>query len=415
MKIFANKSIWKKLVIVFVVINLFTFMAPKPVAASVGGTLAEPICNFLVGVGDGVVNILHKVIMGQDTTLVILDKEEGILEKIGGILLAGLILVAAVAYGVSNPVGAIVAIVGLVVSGVVTGGMIDGGKIFTSIVSYSLNAFSDEVAVPFYTLSPEEIFDGEIGLFNVNFFDTEKLKDSGLRVENYTNMSKEIKNISEEHKENSIEEMNNWLRSNLDSGEKIALASKMESIDKYNIDLIGYIKGGESDIEKNGMGQAQDEITKATYKIQIANISFEYIIKNDITYLDEWGTTYRKEESQSISYTYNNETTNVEGTFTNDSAVNKALWDSLQSKNLTDQIINQYKSEIVNYTDVIIANAYEKSYNERDLIIINEEDLGTTGRTTTYYYKTSSESNAIWYVLKISIVRTSNKSKWRSY
>ena len=50
MKIFANKSIWKKLIILFLVINLFTFIAPKPVAASFGGLLMDPICAFITSV-----------------------------------------------------------------------------------------------------------------------------------------------------------------------------------------------------------------------------------------------------------------------------------------------------------------------------------------------------------------------------
>ena len=50
MKIFANKSIWKKLIILFLVINLFTFIAPKPVAAGIGGELANPIITFVVSI-----------------------------------------------------------------------------------------------------------------------------------------------------------------------------------------------------------------------------------------------------------------------------------------------------------------------------------------------------------------------------
>ncbi len=50
MKIFANKKIWKKIVIIFLIITAFSFTIPKPVEASIGGDLMKPICAFVVGV-----------------------------------------------------------------------------------------------------------------------------------------------------------------------------------------------------------------------------------------------------------------------------------------------------------------------------------------------------------------------------
>ena len=69
MKIFANKSIWKKIVIIFLLIISISFVAPKPSQASVGGELMKPVCDLLVGLGDGVVKIIHIGILGQDNTL----------------------------------------------------------------------------------------------------------------------------------------------------------------------------------------------------------------------------------------------------------------------------------------------------------------------------------------------------------
>ena len=51
MKIFANKSIWKKIVLVLLFITVCAFVAPQPTqAASFGGALMEPICAFLTGI-----------------------------------------------------------------------------------------------------------------------------------------------------------------------------------------------------------------------------------------------------------------------------------------------------------------------------------------------------------------------------
>jgi len=35
MKIFANKNLWKKIVIIFLIINIFNFITPEPVSANI--------------------------------------------------------------------------------------------------------------------------------------------------------------------------------------------------------------------------------------------------------------------------------------------------------------------------------------------------------------------------------------------
>mgnify|MGYP004558364717 FL=1 len=88
MKIFANANIWKKLVIVFLAVLCLAFVAPKNVEAAddhIGGTLMKPICSFVVWFGDGVTNVLHKVLIKQDTTIITVDTNST-LKKIGKIL-----------------------------------------------------------------------------------------------------------------------------------------------------------------------------------------------------------------------------------------------------------------------------------------------------------------------------------------
>ena len=63
-------------------------MAPKNVEAAddhIGGTLMKPICSFVVWFGDGVTNVLHKVLIKQDTTIITVDTNST-LKKIGKIL-----------------------------------------------------------------------------------------------------------------------------------------------------------------------------------------------------------------------------------------------------------------------------------------------------------------------------------------
>ena len=86
MKIFANKKIWKRLVIILLFITVFSFVTPKSVFAddddtTIGGTLMKPICNLLVGLCDGVVNLLHRFIVGEDDTLVRINLTSGFWRK----------------------------------------------------------------------------------------------------------------------------------------------------------------------------------------------------------------------------------------------------------------------------------------------------------------------------------------------
>ena len=97
MKIFANLNFLKK---ILVILTLFTSMAvvvPKPVQASIGGELMSPICDVLVGIGDGVINILHKYTVKQQITMIRVSTQDNILETIFKIAAVILAVVAAIA------------------------------------------------------------------------------------------------------------------------------------------------------------------------------------------------------------------------------------------------------------------------------------------------------------------------------
>ena len=87
MGIFANRRIWKKLVIVLLLITIFAFVVPQSVQASdddetsIGGTLMKPICNLLVGLCDGVLNLLHRFVVDSDDTLIRISLSSGWLRK----------------------------------------------------------------------------------------------------------------------------------------------------------------------------------------------------------------------------------------------------------------------------------------------------------------------------------------------
>ena len=66
---------------------------------------------------------------------------------------------------------------------------------YVGLAVYDLDCFGDNICIPVYSISPEEIFKGEIGLFDVNFFtDKKQTKDSELQKA--MGMDKYARNIS---------------------------------------------------------------------------------------------------------------------------------------------------------------------------------------------------------------------------
>lgn len=185
MKIFANKNIWKKIIIAVILMLSFSFIAPEPVAAGIGGTLMEPICDLLVGLGDGFLNVAHNLLLKQGTTLIRVDLNGALLNIFrivisvivfaavmaaaaaltgGGAVLLGSVYAAATstAAGAAATVAAS-AIIANIIPIALTGAYF-GAK------AYSADVFDNEIDLPLYSISPEGIFSNKIPFFDVNFF-----------------------------------------------------------------------------------------------------------------------------------------------------------------------------------------------------------------------------------------------------
>ena len=169
MKIFANKSIWKKIVLIFLVIISISFIAPLPAQASIGGELMKPVCDLLVGLGDGVIKIIHIGILGQDNTL--LRIYEGGLGTFVNIVLK----VAAIAVAICTLTMVLPALPELIAAGGILGGIggavdtLGKGLVIAGVMFFASGAFSNQVVLPLYSISPEEIFRNKIPVFDVNF------------------------------------------------------------------------------------------------------------------------------------------------------------------------------------------------------------------------------------------------------
>ncbi len=191
MKFFTNKSIWSKIVIVLVMILLLQFCLSRPVHAEddgLGGKLLSPIVSLVLALGDGIVDLLHSSVMGQDESLIRIDMSESFWEKIipwiVGIIAGVLAIAAIVATG--GLIGFVAGVVGITTSvSVGVGTIIAGvGVGLVAGVWYDNTHYPDDMYLPMYTYSAEEIFKGNILLFDVDFFNPEtdiymKTKDMG--------------------------------------------------------------------------------------------------------------------------------------------------------------------------------------------------------------------------------------------
>ena len=95
MKIFQNKKIWQKIVLVILIFLLFQFVTSKPVHAIPGDTLLEPVTSLFANLGDGIMDIMQKTIMGMETSGAWVEESSNLWLKI--LVIAAAIIIATVA------------------------------------------------------------------------------------------------------------------------------------------------------------------------------------------------------------------------------------------------------------------------------------------------------------------------------
>lgn len=182
MKIFANKRIWKKFTIIILLVLSISFVQPQPVQAGWGGELMEPVCDLLVGLADGFMNLTHHIFIGQETTLIKVGLNTPLTQifRVAVTAFVVLLALAAAALLTAGTAIAIGAICGTLATQGVT--VVVASALMANIVpilvsgtyfgvkAYSMDAFDNELDLPLYSISPERIFSNTIPLFDVNFF-----------------------------------------------------------------------------------------------------------------------------------------------------------------------------------------------------------------------------------------------------
>lgn len=167
MKIFTNKKVWQKIVLVMLILLLMQFFIGKPAHAIDGDVLLEPITSLFANLGDGIMNIMQQTIMGMDSSGAWVEKSDT----------SFWIKLAIIAVAI---VAAVVAIVSIALSGgtaIVVAASIAGAVLkitgvativyyVASVVHFGENGFF----LPEYELTPQTIFKNEVLAFDVNFF-----------------------------------------------------------------------------------------------------------------------------------------------------------------------------------------------------------------------------------------------------
>ena len=167
MKIFQNKNLFKKLIIVLLFITIFSFCMPKVSRASVGGDLMDAVMDLFVGVGDGINTVLSKMILQTDGSFIVVDTETNGVAKILGIIVAAAVIIGGIVLIAAAP--ASLAVVSAIFT-VVKAGVVAGVVTF-AVTSYLSDAtFGEKVVLPSIRLTPYEIFTNQIPLFDVDFF-----------------------------------------------------------------------------------------------------------------------------------------------------------------------------------------------------------------------------------------------------
>ncbi len=200
MKIFQNKNLFKKLIIVLLFITIFSFCMPKVSRASVGGDLMDAVMDLFVGIGDGINTVLSKMILQTDGSFIVVDTETNGVAKILGIIVAAAVIIGGIVLIAAAP--ASLAVVSAIFT-VVKAGVVAGVVTF-AVTSYLSDAtFGKKVVLPSIRLTPYEIFTNQIPLFDVDFFSpmtdlktesSSKEKELKTGISDY-DIEKELKNL----------------------------------------------------------------------------------------------------------------------------------------------------------------------------------------------------------------------------
>ena len=184
MKIFKSKSLSKKLILAMLVVIFLGLIKPnvsnaEATEAAQGGKLSQPVVDLVLTIGDGLMDIVQNAIAGQDGHITLdITGNKGWLIKAAAILLgiAATVVAIIVTAGIAGAVAAIVGATATITTGTVVAACVIGGITYFFAVSVLSGAFLPNITVlPKYSVSPQEIFEGKLLIFDTNFFHPKQL------------------------------------------------------------------------------------------------------------------------------------------------------------------------------------------------------------------------------------------------
>ena len=178
------KKIIRIVLIVLAIILILNCVFPKSSYCLDGGALLNPIMKLFTVIADGAIDILQSSILGQEgSSFWEVDRVGNIISIILGILAGALVLVGSVALAIFFAVPTGGASVGVLIAvGVKAAVMAIGKVVITYFVVSTIvsNMLPDTFTLPFIAISPEEILQNRIEIFDVNYFNIpQNVSDTG--------------------------------------------------------------------------------------------------------------------------------------------------------------------------------------------------------------------------------------------
>ena len=194
MKFFKNTSFLFKLILTLCIVFMFGIVFnsnnivhaddKEQSDAEQGGKLLTPIVDLITTFGDAIMDVLQKAIIGTNGHFTMdLARKTKIFAFIAGALAAVLVIVV---LGIlTGGIGALIAGIGgiagtlltalassSIVSAVVTGASLGlAGLAFVHVSAAVAGNLPDVTVIPTFSVSPEEIFEGRLLIFDVDFFE----------------------------------------------------------------------------------------------------------------------------------------------------------------------------------------------------------------------------------------------------
>lgn len=198
--------------------------------------------------------------MGQTETLLNIDMSTNLWEKIGGVIfgiLAGILVVALIVLTAGAAAVILGVTIGLTLGSVAIVSLVGVGAGIVAGVYYDNSFLPDDLSLPMYSISAEEIFKGNINLFDIDFFNPHD--EVYIKVKSGKYLTTKGRELYEQNKENTGVEM---------GSKEVSIAGAVGAGGNNGILAIpDIINTAINTYEAEGKGELYKYITEGKYKV----------------------------------------------------------------------------------------------------------------------------------------------------